>query len=336
MTRSNAITDVDGVLVGHHQRIGSGWATGTTVVLLPPGSTGAVDGRGGAPGTRETDLLAPENMVQQVDAVCLSGGSAYGLAAADGVMSWLSSRSRGFRVGAAEHEVVPIVPAAVLFDLPRSTWGNRPSPSFGVAACDVAADGPVAQGCVGAGTGAKVGSLKGGVGTASAVVDGFTVGALAAVNAAGEAVDASTGRPWAYDHEVAGEFGMTWPDRPGVLPAASPDDLNTTIGVVAVDADLSKAECRRVAVAAQDGLARAVRPAHSMFDGDTVFAVATRARPLADADAPFGPMARAAALDRLCATAAVVFARAVVHGVLSATPLAGLAAYRDVWPPDAR
>jgi len=335
MTTNNALTDVPGVLVGHHQRIGSGWATGTTVVLLPPGSTGAVDGRGGAPGTRETDLLAPENMVQQVDAVCLSGGSAYGLAAADGVMTWLSSRERGFRVGAAAHEVVPIVPAAVLFDLPRGEWGNRPSASFGVAACDVAADGPVAQGCVGAGTGAKVGSLKGGIGTASAVVSGFTVGALAAVNASGEAVDASSGRPWAHDFGLPGEFG-SWPDRPGVLPSVAATGLNTTIGVVAVDADLSKAECRRLAVAAQDGLARAVRPAHSMFDGDTVFAVATRARPLAPPDSTLGPMARALALNELCAATAEVFARAVVHGVLAATPLAGLQSYRDVWPADAR
>jgi L-aminopeptidase/D-esterase-like protein len=326
----NAITDIGGVLVGHHQRIGEGWATGTTVVLLPFGSTGAVDGRGGAPGTRETDLLLPENMVQQVDAVCLSGGSAYGLAAADGVMQWLGARSRGFRVGAAEHEVVPIVPAAVLFDLPRGEWGNRPTAEFGAAAWSVASAGPVAQGCVGAGTGAKVGSLKGGVGTASVAVDEFTVGALAAVNAAGEAVDVSTGRPWAHDHEVGDEWGGRWPDRPGELPAAAPTGLNTTIGVVAVDADLSKAECRRLAVAAQDGLARAIRPAHSMFDGDTVFAVATRARPLAPAEA--GPMARAFVLDRLCAAAAVVFARAVVHGVLSATELAGLPAYQDIWP----
>jgi L-aminopeptidase/D-esterase-like protein len=304
-------------------------------VLQPAGSTGAVDGRGGAPGTRETDLLAPENLVQQVDAVCLSGGSAYGLAAADGVMSWLGARSRGFRVGAAPHEVVPIVPAAVLFDLPRSEWGNRPTASFGESACTVAATGPVAQGCVGAGTGAKVGSLKGGVGTASAAVGPFTVGALAAVNAAGEAVDSSTGRPWAFDHEVSGEWGGSWPDRPGVLPAGGPPtDLNTTIGVVAVDADLTKAECRRLAVAAQDGLARAVRPAHSMFDGDTVFAVATREHPLADPE--HGPMARAAALDGLCAAAAVVFARAIVHGLLSATPLAGLPAYRDIWPADGR
>ncbi|HEV7648919.1 MAG TPA: P1 family peptidase [Actinophytocola sp.] len=331
---TNAITDVEGVLVGHHQRIGDGWATGTTVVLLPAGSTGAVDARGGAPGTRETDLLEPENMVQQVDAVCLSGGSAYGLAAADGVMSWLGSRSRGFRVGASPHEVVPIVPAAVLFDLPRSEWGNRPTSSFGESACAVAASGPVAQGCVGAGTGAKVGSLKGGVGTAGAAAGAFTVGALAAVNAAGEAVDVSTGRPWAADHEVAGEWGGWWPDRPGVLPAAARTDLNTTIGVVAVDADLTKAECRRLAVSAQDGLARAIRPAHSMFDGDTVFAVATGARPLADP--AHGPMGRAAALDGLCAAAALVFARAVVHGVLAATPLAGLPAYRDIWPADAR
>lgn len=327
----NAITDVVGVEVGHHQRIGNGWATGTTVVLLPPGSTGAVDGRGGAPGTRETDLLVPENLVQQVDAVCLSGGSAYGLAAADGVLRWLGDQGRGMRVGEREHEVVPIVPGAVIFDLPQSDWGNRPDADFGYLACSTAASGPVAQGCVGAGTGARVGSLKGGVGTASVEVDGFTVGALAVVNAAGEAVNVATGLPWAADHEVAGEFATTWPDRPGEFPTAPRTELNTTIGVVAVDADLTKTECRRIAVAAQDGLARAIRPAHSMFDGDTVFAAATRSRPLAAADGPFGPVARAASLDRLCAAAAEVFARAIVHGVLSATSLAGLSAYRDVW-----
>jgi len=143
---TNGITDVAGVEVGHHQRIGEGWATGTTVVLLPPGSSGAVDGRGGAPGTRETDLLVPENLVQQVDAVCLSGGSAYGLAAADGVMRWLDERHRGMRIGAEEHEVVPIVPGAVIFDLPRSDWGNRPTADFGYLAATLAASGPVAQG----------------------------------------------------------------------------------------------------------------------------------------------------------------------------------------------
>ena len=327
----NAITDVAGVLVGHHQRLGDGWATGTTVVLVPPGSSGAVDGRGGAPGTRETDLLVPENLVQQVDAICLSGGSAYGLAAADGVMRWLSEHHRGMRIGAGEHEVVPIVPGAVIFDLPRSDWGNRPDSSFGYAAC-AAATADVEVGTVGAGTGAKVGSLKGGIGTASAQVDGFTVGALAVVNAAGEAVDAATGVPYAADHEVDGEFGVTWPHVPGVFPTDAPTDLNTTIGVVAVDADLSKAECRRLAVAAQDGLARAIRPAHTMFDGDTVFAVATRARELVPADAPFGAAARAAALDRLCTAAAETFARAIVHGVVNASSLAGVPAYSDVWP----
>jgi L-aminopeptidase/D-esterase-like protein len=328
----NAITDVAGIKVGHHQRIGDSWATGTTVVLLPAGATGAVDGRGGAPGTRETDLLVPENLVQHVDAICLSGGSAYGLAAADGVMRWLAEHNRGLRVGEHEHEVVPIVPAAVVFDLPRSDWGNRPTAEFGHLACEVAATGPVAQGCVGSGTGAKVGSLKGGIGTASAEVDGFTVGALATVNAAGEAVVLDTGVPFAADHEVDGEFGGSWPNRPAGLESVPRTDLNTTIGVLAVDAELSKAECRRLAVAAQDGLARAVRPAHSMFDGDTVFAVATGAKPLAAADSPLGPLGRAVALDRLCAAAAEVFARAMVHGVLAATSLAGLRAYRDVWP----
>jgi L-aminopeptidase/D-esterase-like protein len=305
----NAITDVGGVLVGHHQRIGDGWATGTTVVIFPDGTTGSVDGRGGAPGTRETDLLLPENLVQQVDAVCLSGGSAYGLAAADGVMRWLAERDRGFRVGTEPHEVVPIVPAAVIFDLPRGDWGNRPDAEFGYLACEAAAPGAVAQGCVGAGTGAKVGSLKGGVGSASAEVDGFTVGALAAVNAFGEFVGLQ-------DPQTPRFVGLEDTRTPG-------SELNTTIGVVAVDAELTKTECRRLAMAAHDGLARTIRPAHSMFDGDTVFAVATRARPLPD------ELPRPVALDRLCAAAADVFAQAITQGVLTATTLAGIPAYRD-------
>ncbi|GAB2990849.1 P1 family peptidase [Amycolatopsis acidiphila] len=325
------ITDVPGVLVGHHERIEPGWATGTTVVLVPDGATGAVDQRGGAPGTRETNLLEPENLVQRVNAICLSGGSAYGLAAADGVMRWLSERHHGFPVGGQPHEVVPIVPAAVIFDLPRSEWGNRPDASFGYAACEAATAGPVAQGTVGAGSGAVAGSLKGGVGSVSEVVYGCTVGALAVVNAAGEAVSAGTGVPFAADHEVGGEFGVRWPARAVSLPLA-PTDLNTTVGVVAVDAALSKAECRRLAVAAQDGLARAVRPAHTMFDGDTVFALATGARELPAGSGPFGEAPRAAALDALCSAAARVFARAMVHGLLSAETAAGVPAYRDVWP----
>lgn len=330
----NAITDVPGVLVGHHHRLGDGWATGTTVVLTPEGATGAVDARGGAPGSRETDLLAPQNLVQQAHGVCLSGGSAYGLSAADGVMRWLAEQNCGFAVGVEPHEVVPIVPAAVIFDLPSSTWGNRPDAGFGYAACAAAADGPVAQGCVGAGTGAKVGSLSGGVGTASEVLDdGGVVGALAVVNARGEAVDLTTGRPYAADHELAGEFGVTWPERPALAGHMSTDGpLNTTIGVIATDAALSKAEAQRLAMAAQDGLARALRPAHSMFDGDTVFALATGARELPTADGPFALPVRAAGLDDLCAAAARAFARAVVHGLLQATALPGLPAYRDAWP----
>ena len=315
------ITDVAGIAVGHHQRAEDGWATGTTVVLAPPGTVGAVDGRGGAPGTRETDLLRPENLVQHVNAVVLTGGSAYGLDAAGGVMRWLGERGLGFPVGTQPHEVVPIVPGAVLFDLPRNAWGNRPDAAFGYAACDAATGGPVEQGCVGAGTGAKVGSLKGGIGSASATVHSWTVGALAAVNAMGEAVDLATGRLWAGPG-----FPVDWPDEPAELPAVARTGLNTTIGVVAVDAALSKAEAGRLAMAAHDGLARAVRPAHSMFDGDTVFALATGAVPLPD-----GP-ARVVALDALCAASAEVFASAMGNGVLAATTLAGLPAYRDVWP----
>ncbi|WP_134667355.1 MULTISPECIES: P1 family peptidase [unclassified Amycolatopsis] len=324
------ITDVPGILVGHHQRVGDGWASGTTVVLVPDGATGAVDQRGGAPGTRETNLLEPENLVQQVNAVCLSGGSAYGLAAADGVMRWLSERNYGFPVGAQPYEVVPIVPAAVLFDLPRSAWGNRPDADFGYAACEAAGE-TFAMGTVGAGSGAVVGSLKGGIGTASEVVGDVTVGAIAAVNAAGQAVDFATGRAFAADHEVDGEFGVRWPDRPGEVPGQR-TDLNTTIGVVACDAALTKAEARRLTVAAQDGLARAVRPAHSMFDGDTVFALATGAQQLPGEPGSFALAARAGALDALCSAAARVFARAMVHGLLAATSAAGIPAYRDVWP----
>jgi L-aminopeptidase/D-esterase-like protein len=302
---------IPGVLVGHHHRVEPGWATGTTVVLVPSGAVGAVDGRGGAPGTRETDLLDPANLVQQVHAICLSGGSAYGLAAADGVMRWLSERSIGFQVGAQPHHVVPIVPGAVIFDLPMSEWGNRPDSSFGYAACEAAAE-EFALGCVGAGAGARVGSLKGGVGTASAKVGEHHVGALAVVNAAGEVVDRTTGLPWLPS------LGTTSVE----LPERKPEGLNTTIGVVAVDAALSKAECQRLAMAAQDGLARAVRPAHSMFDGDTVFALATGAAPLAE-PRPF-------ALDALCAAAAEMFAEAVVSGAREATTLNGVTAFRDL------
>ncbi|HEY2724332.1 MAG TPA: P1 family peptidase [Pseudonocardiaceae bacterium] len=329
----NAITDVPGVLVGHHERVDGGWATGSTVVLMPPdGAVAAVDVRGGGPGTRETDLLDPSHLVQRVHAVVLTGGSAYGLAAADGVLRWLADRDRGLRLGEGPGEVVPIVPAAVLFDLRAGCWRHHPDASFGAAACDdasAAGQGAVRQGSVGAGAGARAGSVKGGVGTASTrTASGATVGALVAVNAAGSVIAPGTGLPWAADHEVAGEFGLRPPDPAEVaagLPAGARWRLNTTIGVIATDAALDKSQCRRLAVCGHDGLARAVRPAHLMVDGDTLFAVATGARP--------GPQGYET-LDELATAAADCVARAVVHGVLAATPVAGVdaPASRDRYP----
>ncbi|MGH3562221.1 MAG: P1 family peptidase, partial [Mycobacterium sp.] len=208
----SSITDVTGILVGHHQRLdpdatlGAGWATGVTVVLPPPGTVGAVDARGGAPGSRETDLLDPANTVRYVDAVLITGGSAYGLAAADGVMRWLEEHARGVAMAGG---VVPIVPGAVIFDLDVGAWSCRPTAEFGYAACE-AAGVDVAVGTVGAGVGACAGVLKGGVGTASTTLDsGATVGAVVAVNCAGNVIDQATGLPWmAY---LVDELGLTPP-----------------------------------------------------------------------------------------------------------------------------
>jgi L-aminopeptidase/D-esterase-like protein len=334
----SAITDVGGIRVGHHQRIdpdaalGSGWATGTTVVLTPPGTVGAVDCRGGAPGTRETDLLDPINSVRYVDAVVLSGGSAYGLATADGVMSWLEERDRGV---AMEGGVVPIVPAAVVFDLPVGGWKCRPTAEFGYVAAESAGQ-DVAIGTVGAGTGARVGVLKGGVGTASVMLEsGVTVGALVIVNAAGDAVDPATGLPWlAYQIE---EFGLIAPQADQIAAYAdlhtelSP--LNTTIAVVATDAALSAAGCRRVAVAAHDGLARTIRPCHTPLDGDTVFALATGAVEVPpDPTTPASMSPETSLITAVGAAAADVLARAVLIGVLAAESVAGIPTYRDMLP----
>lgn len=337
----NAITDVGGIRVGHHHRLdpdaslGGGWACGVTVVLPPPGTVGAVDCRGGAPGTRETDLLDPVNSVRYVDAVLLAGGSAFGLAAADGVMRWLEEQQRGVAMGGG---VVPIVPGAVIFDLPVGAWNCRPTAEFGYAAC-VAADGsdPALEvGTVGAGVGARAGVLKGGVGTASVTLpSGVTVGALVVVNAAGEAVDPATGLPWMA--ELIGEFALAQPPSEQIEALAqlpSPlSELNTTIAVVATDAALSPAGCRRVAIAAQDGLARTLRPAHTPLDGDTVFALATGAvevPPSADTPAALSP--ETGLLTAVGAAAADCLARAVLHGVIAAESVAGIPAYRDVLP----
>ncbi|GKT28309.1 Uncharacterized aminopeptidase ML1167, partial [Aduncisulcus paluster] len=228
--------------------LGSGWATGTTVVLAPPGTTGAVDVRGGAPGTRESDLLDPANTVSTVDAVVLTGGSAYGLAAADGVMRWLEERGRGVALPGG---TVPIVPGAVIFDLPVGAWKNRPDAEFGYRAAELADDAPD-WGAVGAGAGARAGTLKGGVGSASVRLgNGIIVGAVVLSAPPADEVETLRGLP---DKSVS---------------------LNTTIGAVATNARLSKAQCRRVAIAAHDGLARAIRPAHTPMDGDTLYVLAT-------------------------------------------------------------
>jgi putative pantetheine hydrolase len=426
---ANSLADIAGLRVGHATLDGPGWLTGVTVILAPPaGATGGVDARGGSPGTRETDLLDPVNQVEKVNAIVLSGGSAYGLAAAHGVMTALAGQQRGVRVGPDPAQVVPIVPAAILFDLGRGgAFGNVPGPEAGLAAFeDALADdrgalhGPGRPGNIGAGTGALAGQLKGGIGSASQVLgeadlgpapgsggtmdDGngrrVTVAALAAVNAVGSVADPRTGELYGARFGLPGEFdwlvapdpaelqaGADWLDprprepRPRELPVrqapggaaqggdqasdqgrdgdgrgdgqpgrgaeggkapgweassengpggqASPSDapgssrsagqrwpskavprpLNTTIGVVATDASLTKAQCAKLAAVAQDGLARAIRPAHSMFDGDTIFALATGE----------GPPATPLEFHAILSAAADCFTRAITHGVLAAS-----------------
>ncbi|MCV7431249.1 P1 family peptidase [Mycolicibacterium bacteremicum] len=345
MTDVGAITDVAGIRVGHHHRIdddvtlGSGWAAGSTVVLAPVGTVGAVDCRGGAPGSRETDLLDPANSVRHVDAVLLTGGSAYGLAAADGVMTWLEEQGRGV---AMDGGVVPIVPGAVIFDLPVGGWGCRPTAEFGYAAVQSAADsgdrgGSVAVGNVGAGAGARAGVLKGGLGTASIRLPelGVTVGAVVAVNSGGNVIDPATGLPWMAD--LIARFGLSAPPAEQIAEFAALDKksgpLNTTIAVVATDAALSPAGCRRLAVAAQDGLAHAIRPAHTPVDGDTVFALATGAVQVAPSEkVPTAMSPETALVTALGAAAADCLARAVLVGVLAAESVAGIPTYRDLLP----
>ncbi|MFL6079516.1 MAG: P1 family peptidase [Ornithinibacter sp.] len=282
-----AITDVGGVLVGHTTRDEPGWLTGVTVVVPPPGTVGGVDVRGGGPGTRESDLLDPRNLVTAVDAVVLAGGSAFGLSAADGVAEAAYGAGGGWPVGPEPHERVPIVPAAILFDLGRGgSWLHSPGPADGAAAYRAAAGGPVAQGCVGAGTGARTGGLRGGVGTASAVLgSGASVGALVVVNAVGAAFGAD-GRMFAA--HLAPDETLPAPDpaRAAAHWAARAEEAErlragtaTTLAVVATDVTLAKAGCQKLAGVAHDGFARALSPVHTAYDGDTVFALATGARP---------------------------------------------------------
>lgn len=324
----NSITDVKGILAGHFTEPRA--ASGVSVVLCPEGGVGGVDVRGAAPGTRETDLLAPHNLVERVQGVALCGGSVFGLVAADGVVKWLAEHGLGFPLEGGE--VAPIVPAAVLYDLGRGEWFRPPvSAEWGYMACQSASDGPVPMGCVGAGTGAVAGGLKAGVGTASEVLNsGIVVGALAVVNAFGSALDPATGFLWEARLQLEEELGEA-AQRPVELPAELPPGpcRNTTLGVVATDAVLSKAQAQKIAQMAQDGLARAIRPSHTMFDGDTVFCVATCQKSLPRAEG-FFEGAWAVALNQLGSAAADALARAVMRGLTAAKGAYGFPALGDL------
>jgi len=311
----NLITDVPGVLVG--QAEDARLASGVTVVVFEEPAVASVDVRGGGPGTRETALLDPEQTVQGVDAIALSGGSAFGLDAASGLQAWLAENGRGFAVGTAR---VPIVPGAILFDLLNGgdkDWGRFPPyRELGYEAARAAAK-DFTLGSVGAGLGATTANLKGGLGSASATCDGFTVGALAAVNAAGSAVVGDGPWFWAAPFERGREYGGR--GFPASLPAGALEPVtkagpraSTTLAVVATDAALTKAQAKRLAVMAQTGLARAIYPVHTPLDGDVVFAASTARKPLAD------PLL---GLTALGTAAANCLARAVARGVYAATAL---------------
>ncbi|RPJ11752.1 MAG: peptidase S58 family protein [Deltaproteobacteria bacterium] len=338
--RRNAITDVPGIEVGHYDRNN----TGTTVVLARSGAVGGVDVRGSAPGSRETDLLNPTNLVDRVNAIVLTGGSAYGLATADGVMHWLEEKKIGYPVGGGN--VVPIVPAAVRYDPCRfgRTFQDRPTSEFGKKACENASSGPVLMGNVGAGAGAVSGGLKGGVGTASVDLgNGVIVGAIVAINSSGSTVNPGTGEFYAKYLELNGEFGgLKPPFSSAGLPADQASQValndtsepvkNTTIAVVATNVQLTKAQAKKIAEMAHDGLARAVRPAHTMFDGDTVFSLATGELDPAvlRQEAAWGNMA--ANVNKLGGTAADALARAIVHAMLNARTVGDVPCYREKYP----
>ena len=322
MSSSGSITDVPGLAAGHFTDPRR--PTGCTVVLCPQGAACGVDVRGAAPGTRETDLLSPLNRVEQVHAVLLSGGSAFGLDAAGGVMRWLEQQGAGLPVGPAR---VPIVPAAILFDLWVGDASVRPDAAAGLAACAAASAQPLPAGCVGAGAGATVGKLwglahamKGGIGGASVKVGGITVAAVVAVNALGDVVEPGSGRVLAGSRAADGRSARrTTPSfLHGDLPAALAAGMATTIGIIGTDAQLDKAQCNRLAQCGHDGLARSIDPVHTPLDGDTLFALATGASGL-----PGHPVV-------LGALAAHVVAQAVLDAVRQATSLPQFPSARDL------
>ena len=327
--KNNSITDVPGITAGNYTDKTA--ACGVTVILCNEGAVTGVDVRGAAPGTRETDLLDPVNLVETVQAVALCGGSVYGLAASDGVVRWLAHRGLGFPID--ETHVAPIVPAAVLCDLGRGADFIPPiGADWGTGACEAAGTGPLPEGCLGAGTGAVSGAIKGGLGSASLVLaSGITVAAVAAVNSFGSVVNPDTGMIWERDLEIKGEFGGQGNRRvrlPRQLPALP--IANTTIGVVATDARITKAQAKKIAQMAHDGLARAVRPAHTMFDGDTIFCMATGQRELPYLQGVLAGNSQAQAVNDVGHAAAQCMARAVIHGILAAETLGVYPAFRDL------
>ncbi|MBO9445870.1 P1 family peptidase [Ruegeria sp. R14_0] len=319
----NLITDIPGLLVGNAQD--ESLKSGTTVLTAADPFTASVHVMGGAPGTRETDLLAPDKSVSRVDAIVLSGGSAFGLDACSGVSEALRADGRGFQIG---NVVVPIVPGAILFDLlngGKKEWVENPYHVLGRRAFDDASD-QFDLGSAGAGTGALAAMHKGGLGSASLVLDsGITVGALVAANPMGSVTTPGDRHFWAAPFEIEGEFGGLGPDsssglgrsivsrKASAMRPAQPDKANTTIAIVATDAALSKPQCQRLAVAAHDGIARAIVPAHTPGDGDLVFGVSAGTRAL-EAESDLGLLGHAAS---------VCLARAIARAIYLATPAPG-------------
>lgn len=323
MLLNDTLTDVPGIRVGHATNLTA--VTGCTVIICPEGTIGGVDQRGGAPGTRETDLLRPMHLVETVNAILLSGGSAYGLAAADGVMRYLETNDMGYRATGGKF-IVPIVPAAILMDLGIGSSDVRPDAEMGFEACEAATTQPVVQGSVGAGTGCRIGAMlgnefatKGGMGSASMDLgDGLIVAALIAVNPVGDVLD-EQGQIIAGMRSAPGsnEFiGMMNVIKNMARQVEAPTrDSNTVIGVVATNARLTKEQVNKVAQMAQNGIAQAIRPAHTLFDGDTIFALAT-------GDIP-------ANVNAIGAFGAEVVARAIRNAVYNATSLGGVRAVKD-------
>ncbi|MBD0864186.1 MAG: P1 family peptidase [Rhodobacteraceae bacterium] len=316
----NLITDVSGLIVGNAQD--TALKSGVTVLTADHPFTASVSALGGAPGTRETDLLAPDKSLSQIDALCLAGGSAYGLDACSGVVDGLRAAGRGFPVGSA---IIPLVPGAIVFDLLNGgdkAWGDNPYRALGRAALDTARP-DFDLGSVGGGTGALSATLKGGLGSASLILSGgVTVGALVVANPMGSATTPGDRHFWAAPFEIDGEFGGLGPDpkaglgrtlnsrKAAAMRAGDVEHANTTIAIVATDAPLTKAQCQRMAISAHDGIARAIVPAHSPSDGDLVFALSTGTKPAGN-------------LAQIGHAAALCLARAIARAIFLATPVPG-------------